>query len=236
MEKANGQVVKEVNPTPTPPPTPSPVPSSNGEQQQQQPQQQQPSGDNLKENFKLFAKFGDTRALGETITLSNSDKWFKQAKIIDGKKVTTVDTGIYFKKVAKTKKSLTLAQYNEFLETLAKMKKLEIDELKDKLKTSGPPSTNKTTVSYLFWSLTIIKLFSLFELQTAVVGGAIGRLTDHTKYTGTHKERFDATGKGKGKAGREDVVVNSGYVTGFKAWRIDHTCITHTNVNYLSIC
>lgn len=28
------------------------------------------------------------------------------------------------------------------------------------------------------------------------------RLTDHTQYTGTHKQRFDEEGKGKGKVGR----------------------------------
>ena len=29
------------------------------------------------------------------------------------------------------------------------------------------------------------------------------RLTDTSKYTGSHKERFDESGKGKGKEGRE---------------------------------
>jgi len=43
--------------------------------------------------FKLFAKFGDSKNTGESITLSNSDKWFKQAKVID-KKITTTDTGL----------------------------------------------------------------------------------------------------------------------------------------------
>jgi len=151
----------------------------------------------LADNFKSYSKFGDIKSSGDAITLSNSDKWFKQAKIIDGKKVTTTDTGIYWKQVAKNKKSLNLAEYNTFLETLAKMKKLEIDELKDKLKNSGQPVTNKTTA--------------------AGTSGAFGRLTDHTKYTGSHKNRFDETGKGRGKAGREDVIVNTGYVTGFKA-------------------
>lgn len=33
----------------------------------------------------------------------------------------------------RTKKSLTLAEYMKFLETLAKMKKLEIDDLKEKV-------------------------------------------------------------------------------------------------------
>jgi len=44
-------------------------------------------------SFKAFSKFGDP-----LITLSQSDKWMKQAKVIDGKKITTTDTGIYFKK------------------------------------------------------------------------------------------------------------------------------------------
>ena len=42
------------------------------------------------------------------------------------------------------------------------------------------------------------------------------RLTDTSKYTGSHKERFDASGKGKGIEGREDVADTSGYVTGYK--------------------
>lgn len=42
------------------------------------------------------------------------------------------------------------------------------------------------------------------------------RLTDTSKYTGSHKERFDATGKGKGIAGRKDLVDASGYVSGYQ--------------------
>lgn len=48
--------------------------------------------------FKAFSKFGDTKSDGKQITLSQSDKWMKQAKVIDGKKITTTDTGIFFKK------------------------------------------------------------------------------------------------------------------------------------------
>ncbi|ORX75728.1 hypothetical protein BCR32DRAFT_271731 [Anaeromyces robustus] len=36
------------------------------------------------------------------------------------------------------------------------------------------------------------------------------RLTDPSKYTGSHKERFDANGKGRGLAGREDLCINDG--------------------------
>ena len=46
--------------------------------------------------------------------------------------------------------------------------------------------------------------------------GAVDRLTDTSKYTGLHKERFDESGKGKGKAGREDIPDSSGYVAGYK--------------------
>lgn len=50
--------------------------------------------------FRTFAKFGDSKSQGDAITLSNSDKWMRQAKVIDSK-LTTVDTGICFKQVAK---------------------------------------------------------------------------------------------------------------------------------------
>lgn len=41
-------------------------------------------------------------------------------------------------------------------------------------------------------------------LQKATTVGGVSRLTDTSKYTGSHKERFDESGKGKGIAGREE--------------------------------
>lgn len=35
-------------------------------------------------------------------------------------------------------------------------------------------------------------------------------------FSGSHKERFDAEGHGKGKEGRSDDVDKTGYVQGFK--------------------
>lgn len=52
--------------------------------------------------------------------------------------------------------------------------------------------------------------------QRAVASPTVSRLTDPTKFTGSHKERFDDSGRGKGKAGRVDVVDTSGYVSGYK--------------------
>ena len=45
---------------------------------------------------------------------------------------------------------------------------------------------------------------------------AVDRLTDTSKYTGSHRERFDDDGKGRGIAGRKEVVDDAGYVAGYK--------------------
>lgn len=50
----------------------------------------------------------------------------------------------------------------------------------------------------------------------AISSPTVSRLTDTTKFTGSHKERFDPSGRGRGKAGRVDLVDESGYVPGYK--------------------
>ena len=52
--------------------------------------------------------------------------------------------------------------------------------------------------------------------QSVVKGGAVDRLTNTQKYTGSHKQRFDADGRGMGAAGRKEVADKSGYVSGYK--------------------
>ncbi|RUS78157.1 hypothetical protein EGW08_014086 [Elysia chlorotica] len=52
--------------------------------------------------------------------------------------------------------------------------------------------------------------------KAMAVDATTARLTDTSKYTGSHKERFDESGKGKGTAGREDLANTSGYVQGYK--------------------
>ena len=52
--------------------------------------------------------------------------------------------------------------------------------------------------------------------QKVAKAAAVDRLTDTSKFTGSHKERFDETGKGKGKIGREEVPDASGYVGAYK--------------------
>lgn len=94
----------------------------------------------FEDSFKAFAKFGDPKSDGKQITLSNSDKWMKQAKVIDGKKITTTDTGIYFKKLKAQK--VGIEDYKKFLEDLAKNKKIEVEEIKNKLASCGQPGTH----------------------------------------------------------------------------------------------
>lgn len=52
--------------------------------------------------------------------------------------------------------------------------------------------------------------------QHAADSAVLSRLTDTSKYGGTHKNRFDSDGKGRGKDGRVDQKSNDGYVKGFK--------------------
>jgi hypothetical protein len=55
----------------------------------------------------------------------------------------------------------------------------------------------------------------MIVVQKAETGGVYDHLTDTRGYTGAHKERFDETGKGKGKIGRADAP-SDGYVAGYK--------------------
>ncbi|KAM7358150.1 tubulin polymerization-promoting protein ringmaker isoform 1-T3 [Cochliomyia hominivorax] len=147
----------------------------------------------FQDQFKAFSKFGDTKSDGKLITLSQSDKWMKQAKVID-KKITTTDTGIHFKKFKAMK--ISYADYNKFLEDLAKTKKVDLEEIKNKMASCGAPG--------------------VVQVSAGKAASAVERLTDTSKYTGSHKERFDASGKGKGIAGRKNIVDDSGYVSGYQ--------------------
>lgn len=96
----------------------------------------------FKEQFKAFSKFGDTKSDGKLITLSQSDKWMKQAKVID-KKITTTDTAIHFKKLKSLK--VTFSDYNKFLDDLAATRKVDLAEIKQKLASCGAPGVAQIT-------------------------------------------------------------------------------------------
>lgn len=119
-------------------------------------QSQEPTEVSLEANFKAFAKFGDPKSDGKLITLSNSDKWMKQAGVVDGKSITTTDTGIYFKKLKSQRVEIT--QYKAFLEDMAKSKKIEIEEIVKKLTHCGAPGHHGIGVST--FAITIYDTFT----------------------------------------------------------------------------
>ncbi|KAL2088411.1 hypothetical protein ACEWY4_015310 [Coilia grayii] len=185
-------------------------------QQQQQQTQQQPrvvcrgfprmaeSADmeQLLTSFKKFAIHGDTKATGKEMNGKNWAKLCKDCKVIDGKNVTGTDVDIVFSKVkAKTSRVITYEEFQKALEELApkrfkgQSKEEALKSIHQLIEGKEPTNVGVTKVA-----------------KTR----AVDRLTDTTKYTGSHKERFDDSGKGKGKAGREELVENTGYVGAYK--------------------
>ncbi|XP_008480691.1 TPPP family protein CG45057 [Diaphorina citri] len=171
-------------------------------------------------NFKLFSKFGDTKSDGKLLTLSQSDKWMKQAKVIDGKKVTTTDTGIHFKKFKSLK--IGLSDYQKFIESLAKHKSVPEYDVwvgiwvpQVLLKRIFLPNSLERCIEN-FNPIFYFPFFQASKNSEAQIQNTISRLTDPSRYTGSHKLRFDEAGKGKGLAGRKDSVEAAGYVQGYQ--------------------
>ncbi|CAM9712604.1 tubulin polymerization-promoting protein family member 3-like [Lethenteron reissneri] len=156
----------------------------------------------VEETFRRFAVHGDTKASGKEMNNKNWAKLCKDCKVIDGKGVTGTDVDIVFSKVkAKSARTITITEFHAAIAELApkRFKGRSAEEalsaLHALLAGAAPANTGVT--------------------KAAAVGG-VDRLTDASKYTGSHKERFDADGKGKGKSGRADAAANSGYVGNYK--------------------
>ncbi|KAJ7311965.1 hypothetical protein JRQ81_006289 [Phrynocephalus forsythii] len=156
----------------------------------------------LEESFRKFAIYGDTKATGQEMNGKNWAKLCKDCKIIDGKGVTGTDVDIVFSKVKG--KSARVINYEEFKRAL---EELAPKRFKDK---------SKEEAEEAIYNLVAGKEPANVGVTKAKSVGAVERLTDTTKYTGSHKERFDESGKGKGKSGRENIVDSSGYVSAYK--------------------
>lgn len=134
------------------------------------------------------------------------------SQVID-KKITTTDTGIHFKKLKLVK--VSILDYQKFLEDLAKTRSVDLAEIKKKMAGCGTPGSNVLKVQTQIFKIQIYQKKTFFQAG-AKAEATVSRLTDPSKYTGSSKQRFDDTGKGKGKAGREDQPDGSGYVAGYK--------------------
>ncbi|KAJ7313844.1 hypothetical protein JRQ81_005592 [Phrynocephalus forsythii] len=156
----------------------------------------------LESAFRKYAVFGDTSASGNDMTSKNFSKMMKECGVMDGKLVTSTDVDILFSKV-KTKGARNIT-YPEFQEAL---KELSVKRFKGKSPEEALQATHKLIAG---------KEPCLIGATKSVTAGAVDRLTDTSKYTGSHKERFDDSGKGKGIAGRADLAQNTGYVGAYK--------------------
>lgn len=83
-------------------------------------------------------------ACQQTRHISQSDRWLRQASIIDGWSITTIDTAIQFRKISKGKIFLDFNHWKEFLLELSATKKLELTYLISKLEMCGKPAINLT--------------------------------------------------------------------------------------------
>ncbi|XP_059210786.1 tubulin polymerization-promoting protein family member 3 [Centropristis striata] len=169
--------------------------------------------DRLLVAFKKFAVHGDTKATGKEMHGKNWAKLCKDCKIIDSKNVTSTDVDIIFSKVKqKTSRVITYDEFQRALEDLApkrfrgQSKDEALQSIYGLVEGREPSNVGVTKVAKV---------------------AALDRLTDTSRYTGSHKERFDDTGKGKGREGREEIVENTGYVCAYKnAGMYDHKAKT----------
>ncbi|XP_014669949.1 PREDICTED: tubulin polymerization-promoting protein family member 2-like [Priapulus caudatus] len=167
-------------------------------------------------NFKAFAMFGDSKSVGKTMTSKNFDKWLKDAKVVDGKKIPSTTTDIAFVKILGKKPKGT--KVIEFKDLAAVLDEIAAHASKADAKKKGVPEDDakQELLGQMKKKLSSCNHPGLKGTTSASKKGGVDRLTDTSKYTGSHKERFDAEGKGKGKVGRKDIDSGSGYVSNYK--------------------
>uniref|UniRef100_A0A8C6SVG2 Tubulin polymerization promoting protein n=1 Tax=Neogobius melanostomus TaxID=47308 RepID=A0A8C6SVG2_9GOBI len=172
------------------------------------------------ESFRRFAIHGDTRATGKEMHGKNWSKLCKDCNVIDGKTLLLhhdITLAAIFC-LCFRKKAVRTITYDEFKVALGELARKKYKEK------SGEEAE--------------AEVFKLIEGKGPVIAGVtravasptVSRLTDPTKFTGSHKERFDDTGRGKGKAGRVDLVDTSGYVSGYKHKGSYEKKVTKNNV------
>ncbi|XP_048380541.2 tubulin polymerization-promoting protein family member 3-like [Stegostoma tigrinum] len=156
----------------------------------------------LQETFRRFAIHGDTKASGHDMTGKNFAKLCKDCRVIDGKTVTGTDVDIVFTKVkAKAARVITFEEFRQALKELSRKRFKDLSE--------------EEAIEAIY-SLTAGKEPALVGVTKTTKSGAVDRLMDTSKFTGSHKERFDEEGKGRGKAGRENLVEHTGFVAAYK--------------------
>lgn len=162
------------------------------------------SDEELKTVFKSFCAFGaGSKDAQPEMDNAKFAKLFRDLKLYD-KKFTSTDTDIIFNRPevkSKTDRKIRFDGFKKALELCAEKKygnRSEVQKLIDKICSGKGPATVGAT-------------------KQSKTGG-VERMTDTSQYTGSHRERFDESGKGKGIEGRvdRDAKAAEGYVGGYK--------------------
>ncbi|NXG72660.1 TPPP2 protein, partial [Baryphthengus martii] len=156
----------------------------------------------IKKVLHKFAIYGDTSASDNDMTGKNFSKVCKECGIMDGKAVTSTDVDIIFNKVnTKGARSITFSEFQQAMKELCRKR----------FKNKSPEEALQAVYGLIEGK----EPGSVGATKTTKAGG-VQRLTDSSKYTGSLKERFDESGKGKGLAGHQDLTDTSGYVGAYK--------------------
>ncbi|UJR10550.1 hypothetical protein I4U23_014750 [Adineta vaga] len=170
----------------------------------------------LQKAFDRYSKFGKTQAQladhnGLRIGSAGIQKMMKDCSLIDTKYTSQLldndiarvlgkltiksneSTTVHYPKGIKT---FEIKGFKVLIDRIAESKSVNHEEILAKINANEGPSLNHVT-----------------EVTNKDI---TDRMTDTTQYTGTHKERFDEEGHGKGKEGRSDDIISTGYVQGFK--------------------
>ncbi|KAJ3592802.1 hypothetical protein NHX12_005141 [Muraenolepis orangiensis] len=163
------------------------------------------SGDILEQllvSFKKFAVHGDPKATGKELNGKNWAKLCKDCHITDGKTTTSTHVDIVFTKVkSKTSRVMTYEDFQKALEELAPRR------FKGQSKEEALQSIFRLVAHKEPTNMGVTKVLK---------APAVDRLTDSSRFTGSHKERFDSSGRGRGREGREELVENTGYVGAYR--------------------
>ncbi|CAF1129539.1 unnamed protein product [Adineta steineri] len=170
----------------------------------------------LQKAFDKYSKFGKTQAqLADhnciRIGSAGIQKMMKDCSLIDTKYTSQLldndiarvlgkltinsneSSSIHYPKGTKT---FEIKGFKALIDRIAESKSVNYDEILAKINANQGPRLNHVT-----------------EIANKDI---TDRMTNTTQYTGTHKERFDEDGHGKGKEGRTDEIISTGYVQGFK--------------------
>ncbi|KAL2726700.1 tubulin polymerization-promoting protein isoform X2 [Vespula squamosa] len=99
--------------------------------------------DTFESQFTAYAKYSNSKSDGRFISLSQSNKWMRQADIFTDK-FTQADTELHFYELHREK--LDVEDYKKFINNLAKAKKLDPRVIITKMTKCGPPIEDRSRI------------------------------------------------------------------------------------------